>query len=69
MKSEMFVFVALTIAACAGFSAKPAAYEADMEVCLQRSRTCPEYVTCRAEIAKSYGRSFDGGCASDGGAE
>lgn len=60
--------VALMLAACAGATAKPVAYEADLEACLQHAKTCAEYLECRRGVARNYGREFKGSCA-DGGAE
>ena len=37
-------------------------YSLELEYCLQTSNTCPEYVQCRAFVAKKYGRDFTGVC-------
>jgi hypothetical protein len=60
----------LLIAGCAGVSAKPAAYELDLELCLNRSQTCEQYIECRKKVSAEYGRPFAGSCAAkDAGAE
>lgn len=57
-----FVVIACAANACANAVA-PSAYGVELEACLQKSHTCDEYVACRTNIAKKYGRPFTGSCA------
>jgi hypothetical protein len=61
--AELIAFVVLATAANACANAVlPGAYGVELEACLTASRTCDEYVSCRTEVAKKYGRPFAGSC-------
>ena len=45
---------------------RDADYAAELEVCLQATSTCEQYVACRKGVAEKYGRPFDGSCDEKG---
>lgn len=69
MKSLLSLSLALTIVCIACAAGRSAGYAAELEGCLQASPNCGQYVHCRKSVAAKYSRPFDGGCASDAGAE
>lgn len=65
------VFVPIVLAAClraptpeqsAAIATEVASKANEDETCLVHSRTCPEYVACRARVAARYRVIFTGRC-------
>ena len=65
------VFVPIVLAAClraptpeqsAAIATEVASKANEDETCLVHSRTCPEYVACRARVAARYRVVFTGRC-------
>jgi hypothetical protein len=57
----------LIIGACA--SHRAALYSAELERCRSFAHVCDEYVECRKEAARSFGREYVATCAKDGGSD
>lgn len=60
------VLIALLLTSGCDMLRKDADYAAELEVCLQSTSTCEEYVACRKAVSEKYGRPFDGSCDEKG---